>query len=113
MQPERLIKRQGQYFGDDDNELKHDKQSTDLPRELRGYFLSDRYKDQQAGVQVRTFSDTRIEKLHAQEREAETIQAWKMKKSNVYELLNFEAALDKPVKGYQCDWPPFIGKIGK
>jgi hypothetical protein len=40
------------------------------------------------------------------------IQAWKMKKSNVYELLNFEAALDKPVKGYQCDWPPFIGKIG-
>jgi hypothetical protein len=40
-------------------------------------------------------------------------QAWKMKKSNVYELLNFEAALDKPVKGYQCDWPPFIGKIGK
>lgn len=39
-------------------------------------------------------------------------QAWKMKKSNVYELLNFEAALDKPVKGYQCDWPPFIGKIG-
>jgi hypothetical protein len=41
------------------------------------------------------------------------IQAWKMKKSNVYELLNFEAALDKPVKGYQCDWPPFIGKIGK
>lgn len=40
-------------------------------------------------------------------------QAWKMKKSNVYELLNFEATLDTPVKGYQCDWPPFIGKISK
>ena len=62
-------------FWDDDNELKHDDPSSDLPRELRGYLLSDRYQDQQAGVQVRTFSDPRIEKLHAQEREAETIQA--------------------------------------
>jgi len=62
-------------FWDDDNELKHDDPSNDLPRELRGYLLSDRYQDQQAGVQVRAFSDPRIEKLHAQEREAETIQA--------------------------------------
>lgn len=62
-------------FWDDDQELKHDDASNDLPREVRGYLLSDRYKDPQAGVQVRTFSDPRIEKLHAQEREAETIQA--------------------------------------
>lgn len=38
-------------------------------------------------------------------------QAWKMKKSNVYELLNFEADITLPTKGYECDWPPYIGKI--
>ena len=62
-------------FWDEDIALKHDDPPNDLARELRGYLLSDRYQDQQAGVQVRAFSDPRIEKLHAQEREAETIQA--------------------------------------
>ena len=38
-------------------------------------------------------------------------QAWKMKKSNVYSLLDFEAKLATPTKGYDCDWPPYIGKI--
>jgi len=62
-------------FWDDDTELKHEDSSGDFPEELRGYLLSDRYQGQKAGVQVRAFSDPRIEKLHAQEREAETIQA--------------------------------------
>ena len=38
-------------------------------------------------------------------------QAWKMKKSNVYRLIDFEASLATPTKGYECDWPPYIGKI--
>ena len=40
------------------------------------------------------------------------VQAWKMKESGVYDLINFEADLSLPRKGYQCDWPPLIGKIG-
>ena len=40
------------------------------------------------------------------------VKAWKMKKSGVYNLINFEADLSLPRKGYQCDWPPLIGKIG-
>ncbi len=55
-------------FWDDEDALKHDEQDADLPKELRGYLLSKRYQDQQAGVQVRAFSDPRIERLHAQER---------------------------------------------
>jgi hypothetical protein len=47
------------------------------------------------------------------DKERPSVQAWKMKQSNVYELLNFEAQLGKPMKGYQCDWAPFIGQIGK
>ena len=39
------------------------------------------------------------------------IQAWKMKKSNVYSLLDFEANLATPTKEYECDWPSYIGKI--
>ncbi|MGE4612258.1 MAG: hypothetical protein AAED33_12875 [Paracoccaceae bacterium] len=38
-------------------------------------------------------------------------QAWKMKQSNVYRLIDFEASLATPTKGYECDWPPYIGKI--
>ena len=38
-------------------------------------------------------------------------KAWKMKNSGVYDLINFEANLSLPRKGYQCDWPPLIGKI--
>ena len=41
------------------------------------------------------------------------VQAWKMKNSGVYDLINFEANLSLPRKGYQCDWPPLIGKIGR
>lgn len=73
--PPAIDKKARAVFWDEDDGLKHDDPSTDLPRELRGFLLSDRYQDQQAGVQVRAFSDPRIEKLHAQEREAETIQA--------------------------------------
>ena len=40
------------------------------------------------------------------------VKAWKMKNSGVYDLINFEANLSLPRKGYQCDWPPLIGKIG-
>ena len=39
------------------------------------------------------------------------VKAWKMRNSNVYDLINFEADLSLPRKGYQCDWPPLIGKI--
>ena len=39
------------------------------------------------------------------------VKAWKMKNSGVYDLINFEANLSLPRKGYQCDWPPLIGKI--
>lgn len=40
------------------------------------------------------------------------IRAWKMKNSNVYGLLNFEDDVGLPTKGYDCDWQPYIGKIG-
>ncbi len=40
-----------------------------------------------------------------------TTQAWKKKNSSVYTLLDFEAESNLPTKGYQCDWPPYIGKI--
>ena len=40
-------------------------------------------------------------------------KAWKMKNSGVYDLINFEAELSLPRKGYQCDWSPLIGKIGR
>jgi hypothetical protein len=43
--------------------------------------------------------------------EAPPVKAWKMKESGVYDLINFEADLSLPRKGYQCDWPPLIGKI--
>jgi hypothetical protein len=46
---------------------------TNLPTDLRGYLTTD--PDQQAGVYVRSFSDPRIEILHQQIREAETVQA--------------------------------------
>ena len=39
------------------------------------------------------------------------VQAWKKKQSNVYQLLNFEKSDELPMKGYECDWQPFIGKI--
>ena len=39
------------------------------------------------------------------------VKAWKMKDSGVYKLLNFEADITLPTKGYECDWSPHIGKI--
>ena len=35
----------------------------------------------------------------------------KKKDSGVYKLLNFEADITLPTKGYDCDWSPLIGKI--
>lgn len=46
---------------------------TNLPIEFRGYLITD--PDNKAGVNVRSFSDPRIEILHQQIREAETVQA--------------------------------------
>ena len=43
--------------------------------------------------------------------EIEPFQAWKFSKSDVYDLLNFHRRLPLPMKGYQCDWEPFIGQI--
>ena len=40
------------------------------------------------------------------------VKAWKMKEPGVYDLINFEADLSLPRKGYQCDQAPLIGKIG-
>ena len=51
-------------------------------------------------VDVKFFDETRP-----------SVQAWKMKKSNVYGILDFEASIATPTKGYECDWPPYIGKI--
>ena len=51
-------------------------------------------------VDVRFFDESRPE-----------TQAWKMRNSNVYALLDFEAEINRPTKGYECDWPPYIGKI--
>ena len=45
------------------------------------------------------------------DKSVEPVTAWKMKTSNVYELIDFHDGRKVPVKGYQCDWPPHIGKI--
>ena len=39
------------------------------------------------------------------------IKAWKKKESGIYRLLNYEADISLPTKGYECDWSPHIGKI--
>lgn len=64
----------------DDQTLDHDDAAllgappeTDLPKELRGYLTTD--PEQAAGVYVRAFRDCRIEAVHQQVREAETVQA--------------------------------------
>jgi hypothetical protein len=46
-----------------------------LPLELRGFLTSERFKGGSQGVETRTFSDSRIEAVHQQIREAESIQA--------------------------------------
>lgn len=67
-------------YWNDEKALDHDEAAslnaapeTDLPTEVRGYFLTN--PDIQFGVNVRTFKDGRIEAIHQQIREAETIQA--------------------------------------
>ena len=57
---------------------------------------------------------SRIELVDVQffDEEMPTVKAWKLKESGMYDLINFEADLSLPRKGYQCDWPPLIGKIG-
>ncbi|MFT5014875.1 MAG: hypothetical protein ACI9HA_003546 [Dinoroseobacter sp.] len=62
-------------FWDDDLPLQHDDLEGNLPLERRGYWQSEDNPMDQAGVQVRGFSDPRIEAIHSQVREAETIQA--------------------------------------
>jgi len=64
-------------FWDDDIPLQHDKfgDNENLPLELRGFLTSERFKGGAQGVETRAFSDDRIETLHQQLREAESIQA--------------------------------------
>lgn len=37
--------------------------------------------------------------------------AWKMRDSQVYTLHDFHESQKLPTKGYEVDWPPYIGKI--
>jgi hypothetical protein len=37
--------------------------------------------------------------------------AWKMRDSQVYTLHDFHDRQKFPTKGYEVDWPPYIGKI--
>ena len=64
-------------FWDDDIPLHHDEfdENQNLPLEVRGFLTSERYKGERAGIETRTFSDSRIEAVHQQIREAESIQA--------------------------------------
>lgn len=59
----------------DDTPLGHDDVGEYLPLEVRGYSLGPSYQGAPAGVRVRAFSDQRIEAVHQQERELETVQA--------------------------------------
>ncbi len=45
------------------------------------------------------------------DKESEPVQAWKMKNSGVYNLIDLFGKVGG-TKGYECDWPPLIGKIG-
>lgn len=38
-------------------------------------------------------------------------KAWKLSESQVYDLLDFHQKIRLPRKGYECDWPPRIGRI--
>ncbi|WP_197492317.1 DEAD/DEAH box helicase family protein [Phaeobacter gallaeciensis] len=71
-------------FWDDEEPLQHDaaarpsglsEPSERLPVQLRGYVQSSRNPMPQSGVMVPSFSDHRIEAIHAQIRDAETMQA--------------------------------------
>ena len=64
-------------FWDNDIPLQHDDfgKNQNLPLELRGFLTSERFKGESMGIEARTFSDSRIEAVHQQIREAESIQA--------------------------------------
>ena len=64
-------------FWNDPELLQHDELSgnVNLPLELRGFLSSSRNVKVRSGVEARTFSDARIEAVHQQLREAESIQA--------------------------------------
>ena len=64
-------------FWDDDIPLQHDEfgNNQNLPLELRGFLTSERFEGGTQGVETRAFSDSRIEAVHQQIREAESIQA--------------------------------------
>lgn len=51
-------------------------------------------------VDVTLFDDT-----------AKPCRAWKLTNSRVYGLIDFHNRQDLPIKDYQCDWPPLIGRI--
>jgi hypothetical protein len=38
-------------------------------------------------------------------------KAWKLTKSERYQLVDFHTRIDSPTKGYECDWEPKIGQI--
>lgn len=44
--------------------------------------------------------------------ETQAVKAWKLTNSGVYNLLDFHRSPELPMKGYECDWAPKIGKIG-
>ena len=64
-------------FWVDDIPLQHDEfgNNQNLPLELRGFLTSERFEGGTQGVETRAFSDSRIEAVHQQMREAESIQA--------------------------------------
>ena len=39
------------------------------------------------------------------------VEAWKLRHSDVYTLHDFHVRKSFPTKGYEVDWPPFIGPI--
>ena len=64
-------------FWDRDIPLQHDEfgNNQNLPLELRGFLTSERFEGGTQGVETRAFSDSCIEAVHQQIREAESIQA--------------------------------------
>ena len=51
-------------------------------------------------VEVRSLDDTKIK-----------FDAWKMRNLEVYQLYTFHERRKYPAKGYEVDWPPYIGNI--
>jgi len=51
-------------------------------------------------VEVRSLDDPKMK-----------FDAWKMRNSEIYELHTFHDRQKYPTKGYEVDWPPYIGRI--